>query len=72
MDVSRHFYKVDSLKKIMGYMADCKLNILHLHVSDSQSWPVYIEAYPEFTEVGAYSSEKIYSRDDIRDLATYA
>jgi len=42
-----------------------KLNILHLHMTDSESFPFEIEKYPEITHYGSYGKNFIYSLKDI-------
>lgn len=42
------------------------------HATDSQSWPLFIPAFPELSQRGAYSSAKIYSSSDITFIQKYA
>ena len=51
-DVCRHFFGVDTVKKIIDLMARNKLNRLHLHLSDDQGFRVQIDKYPLLTSVG--------------------
>lgn len=53
VDVCRHFYGVETLKKIIELMSQVKLNKLHLHLSDDQGFRLQIDKYPLLTEVGA-------------------
>ena len=54
LDVSRHFFSVDYLKKFIDRMALYKLNRFHLHLTDDQGWRIQIKKYPELTEKGAW------------------
>jgi hexosaminidase len=54
LDVSRHFFSIDYLKKFMDVMALYKMNKLHLHLSDDQGWRIEIKKYPKLTEEGAW------------------
>src|SRR6185312_1668459 len=54
LDVSRHFFSVDYLKKFIDRMALYKLNRLHLHLTDDQGWRIQIKKYPQLTEKGAW------------------
>ena len=54
LDVSRHFFSVDYLKRFIDRMALYKLNRLHLHLTDDQGWRIQIKKYPELTEKGAW------------------
>ena len=54
LDVSRHFYGVDCVKKQIDVMAAYKLNHLHLHLTDAAGWRIEIERYPRLTELAAW------------------
>jgi hexosaminidase len=71
LDTSRTFQPVTEILKLLYFLADAKLNVLHLHLTDSQSWPVQIDKYEQFTRYGAFSSEQVYSRQDIRKIVQF-
>ncbi|MDT0630153.1 beta-N-acetylhexosaminidase [Rubrivirga sp. S365] len=52
LDVARHFFSVDDVKRFVDLMALYKLNRLHLHLSDDQGWRVEIPGRPALTDVG--------------------
>lgn len=54
LDVSRHFFSLDYLKKLIDLMALYKLNKFHLHLTDDQGWRMEIKKYPKLTEEGAW------------------
>ena len=54
LDVSRHFFSIDYLKRYIDRLALYKFNKLHLHLTDDQGWRVEIKKYPELTEIGAW------------------
>ena len=54
LDVSRHFFKMDYIKKTIDRMAMLKMNVLHFHLVDDQGWRIEIKKYPKLTEVGAW------------------
>ncbi|MCD8193158.1 MAG: family 20 glycosylhydrolase [Tannerellaceae bacterium] len=54
IDVSRHFYTLDYLKKHIDRLAFYKMNKLHLHLTDDQGWRIEIKKYPDLTAKGAY------------------
>jgi hexosaminidase len=54
LDVSRHFFSISYIEKLMDAMALYKLNKLHLHLTDDQGWRVEIKKYPQLTEQGAW------------------
>ncbi|MDU1893092.1 MAG: family 20 glycosylhydrolase [Dysgonomonas sp.] len=58
LDVSRHFYTVEYVKKHIDRLAFYKFNKLHLHLTDDQGWRIEIKQYPKLTEEGAWRSLK--------------
>ena len=54
LDVSRHFFTKEEVKKYMIQMARYKYNVLHLHLSDDQGWRIEIKSLPQLTSVGAW------------------
>lgn len=57
LDVSRHFYSVAFIEKMLDIMATLKLNTFHWHLTDDQGWRIEIKKYPKLTEVGAWRKE---------------
>ncbi len=54
LDVSRHFFSLDYLRKFIDLLALYKFNKLHLHLTDDQGWRIEIKKYPKLTEEGAW------------------
>ena len=54
LDVCRHFYPVDYIKKHIDYLAMHKINVFHWHLTEDQGWRVEIDKYPRLTTVGAW------------------
>lgn len=71
IDTARNYFPLDDLKKAIDGMASCKLNVLHLHLTDASSFPVILPNNPGFAEAGAYSSEKVYKPEDIKGRFLY-
>ncbi len=59
MDVSRHFFDMDMVKKYLDIMEVHKLNTLHWHLTDDQGWRIEIKKYPRLTEVGSIRKETL-------------
>ncbi|WP_162844135.1 glycoside hydrolase family 20 protein [Sinobacterium caligoides] len=59
LDVSRHFYGVDFVKRFIDLMAMHKMNVFHWHLTDDQGWRIEIEGYPLLTSVAAYRDETV-------------
>lgn len=71
VDTGRNFISVKKLQEQIDGLALSKMNILHWHITDSQSWPIRLEAFPEFTK-DAYSERETYSAQDVKDVIAYA
>lgn len=54
LDVGRHFFSVDFIKKYIDYIAMYKMNTFHWHLTEDQGWRIEIKKYPKLTEVGAW------------------
>ncbi len=54
LDVSRHFFPVDSIKRYVDFLALYKLNRFHWHLTDDQGWRIEIRKYPKLTSTGAW------------------
>jgi len=54
LDVVRDFRTVDEVLEILDLMASWKLNALHFHIADDESWCLEIKDLPELTEYGAH------------------
>lgn len=77
LDVARHFFTVDEVKRYIDQMAQYKINTLHLHLSDDQGWRIEIKAYPRLTGIGAATevgggSGGFYTQEDFLELQAYA
>lgn len=88
LDVARHFFSTDEVKKIIDIMAAYKLNTLHWHLTDDQGWRVEIQKYPKLTEIGSIRKGTVikkdwdrydgipyggyYTRAQIQDVISYA
>lgn len=72
LDTARNYLPVDAIKRQIDAMAASKLNVLHWHATDSQSFPLVLPRLPQMAKYGAYSSVKVYHPNDMRDLIRYA
>ena len=53
LDVSRHFFTIEEVKKMIDLMAIYKMNVFHWHLTDDQGWRAEIKQYPLLTTIGA-------------------
>ena len=54
LDVGRHFFKTENIKKFIDQLAVHKMNTLHWHLTEDQGWRIEIKKHPKLTEIGAY------------------
>ncbi len=62
LDVGRHFFPVDFIKKYIDYLACHKFNTFHWHLTEDQGWRIEIKKYPKLTSVGAWRNGTIIGR----------
>ena len=60
LDVSRHFFGKEFVKKQLDAMAHFKMNRLHLHLTDAAGWRIEIKKYPRLTEFAAWRSPAVW------------
>lgn len=77
LDVSRHFFRVEDVKRYISLIAFYKMNVLHLHLSDDQGWRVEIKSWPNLaahggsTQVGG-GKGGYYTQEEYADIVQYA
>lgn len=77
LDVARHFFAPDEVKRFIDAIVLLKVNHLHLHLTDDQGWRIHIESWPELTAHGAStgsdgSAGGFYTHDEFRSIVEYA
>ena len=58
LDVSRHFFGKEFVKKQIDAIAHFKMNRLHLHLTDAAGWRIEIKKYPRLTQFAAWRSHE--------------
>ncbi|XP_012457873.1 beta-hexosaminidase 1 [Gossypium raimondii] len=71
LDTSRHYFPVDVIKSIIDSMSYAKLNVLHWHIIDKQSFPLEIPKYPKLWN-GAYTKWERYTVEDASKIVRFA
>jgi hexosaminidase len=72
LDTARNYFPVDDIKRTLDSMSSVKINTLHWHIVDSQSFPLRLNDFKELADTGAYSPSQIYSEDNLKDVISYA
>lgn len=63
LDVSRHFFTVDSVKRFIDILALHNINRFHWHLTDDQGWRIEIKKYPKLSTIAAERSETVIGRN---------
>ncbi|MFD1831743.1 beta-N-acetylhexosaminidase [Streptomyces desertarenae] len=77
LDVARHFFTVEQVKRYIDQLALYKINTLHLHLTDDQGWRIAIDSWPRLaahggsTEVGGGPGGH-YTKEEYREIVRYA
>ena len=53
LDVARHYFEVNEIKRMIDVMSYYKMNRFHWHLVDDQGWRIQIDKYPKLTTIGA-------------------
>ncbi|WP_105615882.1 beta-N-acetylhexosaminidase [Vallitalea okinawensis] len=85
LDVCRHFFDKNAIKKMIDLASLHKLNYFHWHLTEDQGWRIEINQYPLLTEIGSFRKETIvgnksddrihsgyYTKEEIKEIVDYA
>ncbi len=88
LDVGRHLFPVEFIKKFIDLLCFYKFNTFHWHLTDDQGWRIEIKKYPKLTDIGGWRKETpipktwqqydgqpyggFYTQDEIREMVAYA
>lgn len=88
LDVSRHFFTVAEVCRVLDLMALHKFNRFHWHLTDDHGWRIAVKAFPKLTDIGAWRPASMtmgdrsrgdgqpyggfYTQDDLRTVVAYA
>lgn len=72
IDTARHWYPLPAIKQHLDAMSTVKMNVLHWHVVDSQSFPFVSEHLPVLSATGSWQADHVYTARDIAGIVKYA
>jgi len=87
LDVCRHYFPVEFVKKYIDILAMHKLNVFHWHLTEDQGWRIEIKKYPKLSTISSKRKETsgrkgahpdgiphggIYTQDEVREIVEYA
>ncbi|KAI2093261.1 woronin body major protein [Ophidiomyces ophidiicola] len=70
VDTARNFISLDKIFEQINAMALAKMNVLHWHITDTQSWPIEVQSFPQMTK-DAYSPREVFTPADVRAIIDY-
>lgn len=70
IDLARHMFTLNFLKKTIDYLSLYKINKLHLHLTDDQGWRIEIKKYSKLTEIGAWRKFDRYDKECLERAKT--
>lgn len=77
LDVARHFFSVEDVKKYIDILSYYKFNKFHMHLSDDQGWRIEIKSWPKLTEIGGSTevggeSGGFYTQEEFSEIVNFA
>lgn len=88
LDVGRHFFSTDFIKRYIDILALHNFNTFHWHLTEDQGWRIEIKKYPRLTEIGSQRKESLlndgsgqfdgipyggfYTQEEVREIVRYA
>ncbi len=63
LDVGRHFFPIEFIKKYIDLLALHNMNTFHWHLTEDQGWRIEIKKYPKLTEIGSQRSRTVIGRN---------
>lgn len=69
IDTSRHFLPISTIKRAIDGMLFSKLNVLHWHITDEDSFPMFVPTVPELSQYGSLNG--VYTEVDLKTIIAY-
>ncbi|HOY31485.1 MAG TPA: beta-N-acetylhexosaminidase [Bacteroidales bacterium] len=72
LDVCRHFFTVEEIKKYIDHISFYKMNVFHWHLTDDQGWRIQIDKFPKLTSIGGYRNGTLigHAKDTVKKYDT--
>jgi hexosaminidase len=72
LDTARNYSPLSDIERTLDAMSWVHLNTFHWHIVDSQSFPLVVPNYTDIAQKGAYSSQSVYTPQDVAHIVSYA
>lgn len=72
VDSARHYLPIQLIYETIDALMYNKMNIMHWHIVDEDSFPLKLKSHPEIAEYASFSPEEIYTPEQVKDIVQYA
>ncbi|CAD8143512.1 unnamed protein product [Paramecium pentaurelia] len=72
IDTARNFLPVKLIKRTIDALVINKLNVLHWHITDDESFPLLLSNYSQITNNSKYQKDGYFTKEDVQDIIQYA
>lgn len=72
LDTARHFLPTQAILRVLDAMPFAKLNVLHLHLVDAESFPLVVPQYPQLAQKGSFTPIAQYNASTLQSIVQYA
>eukprot|EP00039_Didymoeca_costata_P010737 m.145292 g.145292 ORF g.145292 m.145292 type:complete len:835 (+) comp14943_c1_seq1:283-2787(+) len=72
IDPARRFLPLSAIFAVVDSMSYAKLNVLHIHMTDDQSWPMVMDTFPDLASKGAFAPDHTYNTSDVVKIVEYS
>lgn len=72
VDTARHYLPVKTLERTIDALLLNKMNVLHWHITDDESFPLLLSNYSQITNTSKFWDTAIYTASDVKHIINYA
>lgn len=72
VDTARHYLPMKILERTVDALVINKMNVLHWHISDDESFPLLLTNYSIITNTSKHWDTAIFTKSDVSHIIEYA
>lgn len=72
VDSARHFLPIPLILETIDALMYNKMNVMHWHIVDEDSFPLRLDSHPEIAQYAAFSQDEIYTTEEVKEVVRYA